>query len=198
VTAKAAAEAEIFETDRHMRDMPDDARPRSWANPPYVIHLPYEPAEPAQPTQPAATPAEAAAPAPTDSAKRAAGKKPPGQRGKRKLVDPRDAWVHIRCTAGEHALITEKADKAGLSAGAYLRTLAIGTAGPRAVRRPPVEKEELARVLGELGRLGSNVNQIARVVNTTGNLAATSNLASIEAEVQTMRAALMKALGRGH
>jgi hypothetical protein len=35
-------------------------------------------------------------------------------------------------------------------------------------------------------------------VNTTGNLAATSNLASIEAEVQTMRAALMKALGRGH
>ena len=123
--------------------------------------------------------------------------KAPRRFGKRKLADAREHFVAVRCNAPEHATMTAKASAAGLSVGAYLRTLAIGAAGPRAVRRRPVEKEELARLLGEIGKLGSNVNQIARVVNTTGNLPASRDLATLTAEVQTMRAALMKALGRG-
>ena len=168
MTAKEAAEAEIFGSEGSVR------------SPPSVIHLPYQPAQPDPPP-------------PNDNQ---AEPKKPRRFGKRKLADARDAWVHIRCTAVEHAMISAKAEKAGLSAGAYLRTLATGSAGPRAMRRPPIEKAELARVLGELGRLGSNVNQLARVVNTTGNLPARADLASIDAEVQAMRMALMKALGR--
>lgn len=137
---------------------------------------------------------DAAEPAPVDNRDETSA---PRSFGKRKLADAREHFVAVRCNATEHAAMTAKAADAGLSVGAYLRMLAVGAAGPRAMRRRPIDKEELARLLGEIGKLGSNVNQIARVVNTTGNLPATHDLAALAADVQTMRAALMKALGRG-
>lgn len=120
----------------------------------------------------------------------------PRRYGKRPVADARKEFVAVRCNAVEYARMNAAAAQAGLSVGAYLRTLALGTAGPRAVRRPPVEKEALARLLGELGKLGSNVNQLAREVNTTGNLPAWSELAAARGAIDDMRAALMKALGR--
>jgi chorismate mutase len=116
--------------------------------------------------------------------------------GKRRLSEARGKFVAVRCSDTEHATLTASAERAGLSVGAYLRTIALGQPGPRAVRRPAVEKEVLARLLGELGKLGSNVNQIARAVNTTGNLPSWSELAAIRGELTTLRAALLQALGR--
>ncbi len=117
--------------------------------------------------------------------------------GKRKLADARGKFVAVRCSATEHATITAAAAQAGLTVGPYLRALALGSPGLRAVRRPPVEKEGLARVLGEIGKLGSNVNQLARVANTNGDTPATDRLDVIAAELATIRAALMQSLGRG-
>jgi hypothetical protein len=121
----------------------------------------------------------------------------PRRIGKRKLPDAREKWIHTRCNDAEHATITAAAAQAGLSAGAYLRFLGTGTAGPRAVRRPPVERAELTRMLGELGKLGSNVNQLARTANTGGDQPTWWELTAIGEEVRTMRAAVMKALGHG-
>jgi hypothetical protein len=104
----------------------------------------------------------------------------------------------IRCTQDERAAIKKAAQQAGLSVGAFLRALALGDAGPRAVRRPPVEREELARLLGWLGKLGSNVNQLAHAFNRDGILPGFPELLAIRREVGEMRAALMKALGRDH
>lgn len=118
-------------------------------------------------------------------------------RGRRRVADPRSQVVHIRCTPASHAAYMAAAAQAGLSLGAYFRALADSTPGPRAVRRPPVERAELARLLGELGKLGSNVNQIARAVNTTGDLPATDDLAAARLAIEAMRDAVMKALGRG-
>ena len=103
----------------------------------------------------------------------------------------------IRCTDKERTAIKAAADRAGLSVGAFMRSQALGTPGPRSVRRPPVEKEELARLLGWLGKLGSNVNQLAHGFNRTGALPGFPELLAIRREVGEMRAALMKALGRG-
>jgi hypothetical protein len=114
-----------------------------------------------------------------------------------RVNDPRKHFIAVRCTAQEHGAIGEAAARAGLSVGAFLRAQALGQPGPRSVRRPPVERKELARLLGHLGKLGSNVNQIARVANTTRSLPSWSELAEIRHEVSQMRAALMKALGRG-
>ena len=41
---------------------------------------------------------------------------------------------------------TKPPHEAGLSVGAFLRTMALGTAGARAVKRPRVEREQLARL----------------------------------------------------
>jgi hypothetical protein len=121
-------------------------------------------------------------------------KKPPG--GMR-VADARTQFIAVRCTITEHAAISEKANLAGLSVGAFLRGQALGSPGPRAVRKPPVERRELARLLGWLGKLGSNINQLARGFNHSGGLPGSSEILAIRREIGEMRAALLKALGRG-
>ncbi len=118
-------------------------------------------------------------------------------RGRKRVSDPKDKFIGIRCTPESHAAYEKAAAAAGLSVGAWLRTLADGTPGPRAVRRPAVERTELARALGLLGNYGSNLNQLARVANTNGDLPTHAALIEIATHVREMRAALMKALGRG-
>jgi hypothetical protein len=118
-------------------------------------------------------------------------------RGRRRVADPKDKFVAVRCTSAQHAAWTAAAAQIGTNVGDYLRTLADGSPSPRAVRRPPVEKEALARVLGELGKVGSNVNQLARIANTSGDMPELGTLTGIAADVREIRATLMRALGRG-
>lgn len=114
-----------------------------------------------------------------------------------RVDDARTQFIAVRCTVTERAAITEKATQAGLAVGAYLRNQALGSPGPRAVRKPPIERKELARLLGWLGKLGSNVNQLAHRFNRTGNFPGFPELLAIRREVGEMRAALIKALARG-
>lgn len=115
-----------------------------------------------------------------------------------RVDDARTQFVAVRCTITERAAITERATQAGLSVGAYLRNQALGSPGPRAVRKPPIERKELARLLGWLGKLGSNVNQLAHGFNRDKVVPGFHQLLTIRREVGEMRAALMKALGRDH
>ena len=78
--------------------------------------------------------------------------------------------VKTRMTDAEHAAFLARADKAGLAAAAFLRAAAIGESGPRAQRRVPVDSAALRQVLGHLGKAGSNLNQIARYLNTGGGV----------------------------
>ena len=86
--------------------------------------------------------------------------------GRKRAADTKEKFIAVRCTLDDHAFIGETAAQAGMSIGAFLRTLALGTAGARAVKKPRIEREQLAKLLGEIGKLGSNVNQIARWANT--------------------------------
>jgi hypothetical protein len=119
-------------------------------------------------------------------------------RGRMRVKDARKRLIHFRCTDHERTAIKAVAEGAGFSVGAFLRLLALGDAGPRAVRRPPVERAELVRILGELGKIGSNINQIAKAIHTTANLPSWSELAEIKADVARMRATLLRALGYDH
>src|ERR1700722_14969062 len=128
--------------------------------------------------------------------------KTPGDRkhaavGRRRVENPKQAFIAVRCTAQERAAIAEAATKSGLAVGAYLRARALGSPGPRAVPRPPIERTELARLLGHLGKVGSNINQLAYGYNRVGTLPGFPELLAIRQEVGAMREALMKALGRG-
>jgi hypothetical protein len=71
----------------------------------------------------------------------------------------------VRCTTDEFNAIAAKATKSGLKGASYLRAAGLGDAGPRAQRRPSVEKELLIRALALHGRYGNNMNQIAHAGN---------------------------------
>jgi hypothetical protein len=72
----------------------------------------------------------------------------------------------IRWEMSEFNKVAAKANRAGLSFGAFMRALALdGDAGLRARRAPLADAEILLRYQGQLGRLNNNVNQIARGIN---------------------------------
>ena len=73
----------------------------------------------------------------------------------------------VRFTEDEYADISGKADRAGIATAAFLRTAALGDPGPRA-QTPPADHVALRQLLGELGRVGNNINQIAYRLNTGG------------------------------
>ena len=72
----------------------------------------------------------------------------------------------IRWEMAEFNKVAARANRSGLTIGAFIRALALdGDAGPRSQRIPPIQNETLLRYQGQLGRLNNNVNQIARGIN---------------------------------
>ena len=116
--------------------------------------------------------------------------------GRGRVPDPKSRISTIRWTAGQYATVSAAADAAGLAIGPFLRTAALGDAGPRPVRRPAADQRQLARLLGLLGNLTGNVNQISRAFNRDQVQPDFDDIAAIRREVFEMRAALMTALGR--
>jgi len=119
-------------------------------------------------------------------------------RGRKRVPDAKTSFISVRCTAEERTRIDEASAQAGLAIGPYLRTLALGKPGPRARRRPPIERAELARLLGHLGKIGSNINQLAHANNGKGRIPALEELKALREQIGQIRDALMKALGRDH
>ncbi len=73
--------------------------------------------------------------------------------------------ISFRVGDAEYERIRSEADRAGATAGTFAWDVLIHAQAPRRVRRPPAAKAELVRILGELGKIGSNVNQLARKAN---------------------------------
>jgi hypothetical protein len=107
----------------------------------------------------------------------------------------RGKHLTIRLSPDERVRIDDDAARAGLTAGSYVRRVLLGAAAPRQVRRPPIERRELARLLGELGHIGGNLNQIARSVNFGDGLDM-YELTRVLADLAPVREAILKALGR--
>lgn len=107
----------------------------------------------------------------------------------------------LRLTYEERARLEAEAD--GKPLGSYIRERLLGDdAAPRTRRgnSPVKDKEALGRVMGALGasRLSSNLNQLAKAVNT-GSLPVTpeteEELREACREIAELRADLLKALG---
>ncbi len=86
----------------------------------------------------------------------------------------RGGVMSFRATAGECAAIQAEAASKGLAASSYLREIALRAAlqrasGMRSRRAPTVEMQALSAILAQLGKCGSNLNQIARVLNSGGD-----------------------------
>jgi len=101
----------------------------------------------------------------------------------------------IRLSEDERAAIDLKAEAVGLTPGSYVRQIILGAEAPRPVRRVPLDRRELSRLCGLIGRLGNNVNQIARLGNC-GEPVDAGALAATLGNLETMRDAVLRALGR--
>jgi hypothetical protein len=77
----------------------------------------------------------------------------------------RSAPVSVRFLPDERAAVEANARSVGLSVAGFLRAAALGTPGPRAQRVPSFDLRPLAVATAGLNRVGSNLNQIARVLN---------------------------------
>lgn len=80
--------------------------------------------------------------------------------------------IGVSCNADEFVVIEHNARAAGLSRSGYLRACATGTPGPRAQRVPHVNAEALARATAALNKVGSNLNQLSRALNSASPITA--------------------------
>lgn len=108
----------------------------------------------------------------------------------------RCAPVSVRCLPEERAALELKAREAGLTLASYLRASGLGTPGPRAKRRPPVNAEALARATAALNKVGSNLNQIAHVLNAGGAIGMAGEYISTLAVVREAAAAIREIVRR--
>jgi len=103
--------------------------------------------------------------------------------------------IGFRASDDELARIKAAADRAGLTVGSYVRSRALEKPTTRAVRRPPVEAAQLARLLGQLGAIGGAVTLL---MEQRGNGVAVSPSDITETLTAFRQAAsvIMQALGR--
>ncbi len=103
---------------------------------------------------------------------------------------------HVRAARFDDTEVADleaRASATGLTVGAFLRACALETAGPRARRRAPVDRELLALTNADLNRVGNNVNQIAYALNSGQE--PPSYMAEAMDELRGVLAAIRRALG---
>ena len=107
--------------------------------------------------------------------------------------------IAVAMTETEHAAFMAKVDEAGLPAAAFARLALLGEAGPRVRRRRTsgADARLLAQVLAQLGRVGGNVNQIARALNR-GRSVEPFEIDHAAREVRELVGEIMRALGRAY
>jgi hypothetical protein len=107
----------------------------------------------------------------------------------------RNKLVALRLTQEEHDALHKRCDDYGLSIGELVRVQCLDQPMPRRrVRRAAPDVQAVARVLGELGKIGSNMNQIAKHLNS-GKTVELKEIQSAMTDIFSIRDACMKALG---
>jgi hypothetical protein len=110
----------------------------------------------------------------------------------------RNHILKARFNDQEAAAIQGMADSRGLSVASVIRHATLNAPPPRrALPRPQVDTQVLVRVLGELGKIGSNINQYAKSRNM-GRESDSLDLAMEAAcrDLLELRLPLMQALGQ--
>lgn len=109
--------------------------------------------------------------------------------------------LSIRFSEQELTELAATARRAGFLLSSYARLILVGTKPLRSARRPTVETDLLARTLGQIGKIGSNLNQIAHVLNRGNETDPSPASLAIEIaeflnDLREVRLLLMTALGR--
>ncbi|CAN0560893.1 unnamed protein product [Laminaria digitata] len=111
----------------------------------------------------------------------------------------RSCPIPTRYSEQEKDTLTQAAHAAGVTLSDFIRAAALSQPLPpprsKRANRPSVKDgNELAALLAAVGRIGNNVNQLARVANA-GSWPEARELHEAAADIQWMRRTLMLALG---
>ncbi len=79
-------------------------------------------------------------------------------------ADKRTDIIRVRVTPAEKTQLLQQASEAGYCASDFIRLKVTHSSPLR--QKPTPERESLLKLHAELGKIGSNVNQIAHVLNT--------------------------------
>jgi hypothetical protein len=104
--------------------------------------------------------------------------------------------LQIALTPEQYAVVEDRARAAGLTPSSYGRAVIFGTPGPRAQRTPPVNAGLLAHTIAALNKIGSLLNQIARVLNAGGAIGLARECYGALAEIREAAHAVRQAVGR--
>jgi hypothetical protein len=88
----------------------------------------------------------------------------PGGRPRKDTATLRDQWLKARVTASELHLVEQWAAEANLKPSEYIRKAVLD--GRVEIKRYHAPDPDIGN---QLSRIGNNLNQIARICNTTGN-----------------------------
>ena len=105
--------------------------------------------------------------------------------------------LSLYLTAEERAAVAEAADRAALPLSGYVRSVLLQAPPPRQVRRPPIEQQLLGKLVGQLGRLGNNLNQLTRLANE-GRIVPPQTLGMALDDVRRLVDDIAKALGHDY
>jgi hypothetical protein len=104
--------------------------------------------------------------------------------------------ISVPVDDAEFVIIDAKARAAGMRRGSYGRACMLGDAGPRAQRAPTVNAEALALATAALNKAGSNLNQMARILNFGGVNVKSRECFAVLADVRTAVATILDIVGR--
>lgn len=105
----------------------------------------------------------------------------------------REITLKARFNDREAALIKEQADRAGVSVAALIRYALLDQTPLRATRRPSVNHQSAAQLLGQIGPLKSALMQAA---DGADGKRLEAEIAAACRDIADMRVALFQAMGR--
>lgn len=102
------------------------------------------------------------------------------------IREPRGLSLHVKCSQKERERWSAKARSHGLSLSDYLREFLEESRSSRRRPAPPIDP----LLIGQIGRAGSNLNQIAKAINGTLRHGDEIDALAIHAELVAIERAL--------
>lgn len=107
----------------------------------------------------------------------------------------RQSHLTFRMSKEERAKLNAAAQAVGLTPGSYVRSIVLSAPIPAQGKKRPPENKEFARVLGQIGKVGGNLNQMAHRLSR-GDLVKLKEVETARLELTKIRTTLLRVLGR--
>ncbi len=105
----------------------------------------------------------------------------------------RQKVMTFRLSPEEYNQLKEDADSLGITTSAYIRQTLLDAPVPKAARKPSIDRQMLGKLLSQIGRVGNNINQLAKDKNS-GIAIQSQNLARALDDWHELQQAILAAL----